>query len=114
MGGAGRKGDLVMPHVKQGEIILIEGNRQCALVLSRDLFNRTGLAVLCPVMKSTSADALHIPVSYPEYEGIAMIEQLKTFDLNKRLYQTIAQLSYDQIQNLTDAVQAIFDYYPYG
>lgn len=103
-----------MAHVHQGEIILFEGSRQCALVLSRDFFNRSGLAVLCPVMKDVSEDALHIPVHMPDLEGTAMVEQLKTFDLNKRVYQKIGRLSYDQIQNITDAVQGIFDYYPYG
>lgn len=103
-----------MAHVHQGEIILFEGSGQCALVLSKDFFNRTGMAIVCPVMKRASEDALHIPVHLPDCEGTAMVEQLKTFDLARRFYQTIGRLSYDQIQNITDAVQGIFDYYPYG
>ena len=103
-----------MEHVQQGEIIILEGSRQHALVLSRDFFNKSGLAVLCPVVKNASKDALHIPVFLPEYEGTAIIEQLKTLDMDKRLYQTVGNLPYDQMQNLADAVQGIFDYYPYG
>ena len=51
-----------MAYVKQGELISLEGTVSHALVLSKDVFNKTGLCIACPVAKKASKDALHIPV----------------------------------------------------
>ena len=47
-----------MNHVKQGDIIELSRSSMQALVLSTDFFNRTGLAVLCPIEKTASEDAV--------------------------------------------------------
>ena len=49
-------------HAEQGEILELQGRVRYVLVLSRDLFNRTGMSIVCPVVENTFEDALHIPV----------------------------------------------------
>lgn len=102
-----------MTQIQQGELLRIEGVKPDVLVLSKDFFNQTGFAVVCPVLSEGRSGALNIAVSAENFSGIAHLENLKSMDLKVRHYKTIGQLSYKQIQNISDAVQGIFDYYPY-
>ena len=98
----------------QGDIIVLESNAMHVLVLSREFFNRSGLAVVCPVNKDAHPDPLHIPLQTADYQGTAMLEHLKSIDLRARLYKTIASVDFSTIQDISDAVQGIFDYYPFS
>lgn len=100
-------------HAEQGEILELQGRVRYVLVLSRDLFNRTGMSIVCPVVDNTFEDALHIPVQTGRVQGTALCEQIISMDLSARFYRNCGKINYMQIQNVTDAVQAIFDYYPY-
>jgi len=103
-----------MNHVKQGDIIELSRSSMQALVLSRDFFNRTGLAVLCPIEKTASEDALHFPINTKHIKGVALCEHLKTVDLKTRFYKTISSLTIEQLQDICDAVQDIFAFYPFS
>ena len=105
---------MVRDCVQQGDIIHLEREKIDALVLSREFFNASGMAVVCPVFPQLKEDALHIPVETEGYSGMAALEQMKSLDLKRRFYGTIGQLSIPQIQNISDAVQGIFEYYPSG
>ena len=105
---------MVNAYVQQGDIIRLESSAIHALVLSRDFFNRSGMAVVCPIFSTLPGDALHIPVSAGQYKGIAAVEQMKSLDLKKRIYTVLTHLDVPQIQNISDAAQGIFDYYPFG
>lgn len=61
-----------------------------------------------------SEDPLHIPVFTDHLKGVAKLEQLRSLDLAARHYTRLGELPFDQIQNVADAVQAIFDYYPFS
>ncbi len=98
----------------QGEIVCLEESGRNVLVVSRDFFNLTGLCVLCPVVSEADPDALHIPVRDGAFSGVVLCEQLKSLDLSKRFYRSVGRLPMEQIMDITDAVQAIFDYYSYG
>lgn len=105
---------MVNSVIKMGEILEPEKSRFPILVLSKEFFNATGMVVACPVVKNASEDALHIPVRTDRFEGIALLEQLKSLDMTARRYRKLGQLMFEQIQNCADAVQSIFDYYPYS
>ena len=100
--------------IHQGEVLELEAGKQRILVVSRDFFNQTGLCVVCPVTAAEEEDPLHIRVTFGNTEGTVLCEHLKTMDLKKRHYRTCGTLELCQIQDVSDAVQAIFDYYPYG
>ena len=103
-----------MTEIQQGEILFLEKNSQHVLVLSREFFNRSGMAVVCPLLNQVSGDALHIDIFTETYTGTAMLEQLRSLDLQARFFRRISRISYEQIQNISDAVQGIFDYHPYS
>lgn len=80
---------------KQGDIIAItfdpqtgheQRGRRPALVISKDLFNRsTGLAIVCPVTNTERGFPFHVPI--PEnrrISGYVMVEQVKSIDFLAR------------------------------
>ena len=105
---------MVMECAQQGDILWLEKEERYVLVLSREFFNATGLAVVCPLSENANPDALHIGITSDKYNGTAMLEHLRSLDLQARYYRKISSISYEQIQDISDAVQGIFDYYPYS
>ncbi len=102
-----------MTVLQQGTMIRLTTMPVHLLVLSREFFNRSGMVVACPVVKTASPDALHIMVSSEHMEGIALLEQLRSIDIQARHYVTIGEIPITQIQNISDAVQDIFSCYPF-
>ena len=105
---------MVMSSVSQGDILRLEKGRFEILVLSKDFFNRSGMIIACPIVKNAPPDALHIPVCTDHFHGTACLEQLKGIDIQTRFYTRIGRIPFVQIQDIADAVQSIFDYYPYS
>ena len=105
---------MVIACAQQGDILWLEKEEQYVLVLSREFFNQSGMSVVCPLRDKAKPDALHIEISSDEYNGTALLEHLRSLDLQARHYRRISGISYEQIQDIADAVQGIFDYYPYS
>lgn len=99
-----------MNLIEQGDILKIENVKEKVLVVSKNFFNRTEQVIVCPIVKKTSFDPLHICFSNDEMKGIVMCEQMKLIDLRIRGYKKISEIKYEDIVNITDAIQAIFDY----
>lgn len=105
--------------INQGSILSIERINTPVLVVSKTYFNKTEQIIACPILSKTSEEysgsvPLHIPVITDGIQGIVLCEQMKLLDLRVRGYKKIAELSMEEIMNITDAIQSIFDYYPFG
>lgn len=85
---------------RQGDIITItfdpqsgheQKGRRPALVVSRELFNRsTGLAIVCPVTNTERGFPFHVPI--PKGSGLTgfiMVEQVKSVDYRSRCARLI-------------------------
>ena len=94
----------------QGDILKVEGIRGDVLVTSKNRFNQTGLAVVCPVLYDVDDAALHIRVQGKEKCGVAICEQLKTLDLNARGFSKLDEVVLSDVMEVSDAIQGIFDY----
>ena len=103
-----------MELISQGEILQLEKSGMYVLVLSREFFNRSGLAVVCPVVEKTFEDALHIAVGTDSFKGVAQLEHLHSMDLHARYFRSVSVIPFAQMQDISDAVQGIFDYYPFS
>lgn len=103
-----------MFEVMQGDILSVEKVGMPILVVSKNFFNRSQQIMACPILKDTTPDPLHIAISTDEIRGIVLCEQVKLIDLCVRGYKKISEIKYEDIMNITDAIQSIFDYYPYG
>ncbi|MCC8102255.1 MAG: type II toxin-antitoxin system PemK/MazF family toxin [Clostridiales bacterium] len=99
--------------ISQGDILKVEKLSFPVLVVSKDFFNRSEQIIACPIQERAIADPLHIPVAWNDTEGIVLCEQLKLLDLRIRGYKKIGELKIERIMDITDAIQSIFDYYPY-
>ena len=80
---------------KQGDIIAItfdpqsgheQKGRHPALVVSKDLFNRsTGLAIVCPITATERGFPFHVPIpKNSKLTGYIMVEQVKSVDFRTR------------------------------
>ena len=96
--------------IEQGDILAVENMKGKFLVVSKNFFNSTEQAVLCPIVQDTFLDPLHIEVEAEDVRGIVMCEQMKLLDLRYRGYKKIGRIHYPDIINITDAIQSIFDY----
>ena len=96
----------------QGWILKIESIKYPVLIVSKDTFNSVSHQVVaCPILANAAENALHIKIDTAEASGVVICEQMRLFDLSVRGYKKIGEIKIDQISNIADAVQSIFDYY---
>ncbi len=102
---------------KQGDIIAItfdpqsgheQKGRRPALVISKDLFNRsTGLAIVCPLTNTERGFPFHVPI--PENSGLTgfiMVEQVKSIDFRTRQAKQIEHTSDELLANVLSILDA--------
>ncbi len=102
---------------RQGDIIAItfdpqsgheQKGRRPALVVSKDLFNRsTGLAIVCPLTNTERRFPFH--VSVPENSsltGFIMVEQVKSIDFRTRRAKRIERATDELLTNVLSILDA--------
>ena len=102
-----------MIDFKQGDIIKIEGYRQQKFVIvSKNSFIKaTGFFHVCPVFKDIPDGPVHIVVKGKgKTVGTVICEQIKAIDPNARKCRREDFLYYEDIMNVSDAIQCIFEY----
>ncbi len=97
-------------RLHQGDIIKIEGIKSPVLVTSKDFFNQTGEIVGCPIFQDNTASPLHIKIRTDNTEGFVQCEKSALLDINVRGFVKTDRISMEDIINITDAIQGIFDY----
>ncbi len=97
-------------YVSQGDIIKIERIRHPVLAVSKDFFNKTGEIIGCPIFEKGEEGPLHIRINTGETAGLVQCEKIALLDLNVRGYRRIDRIDMEDIINITDAIQGIFDY----
>lgn len=101
-----------MLRFEQGDILSVEKIGEPVLVVSKNFFNKTEQAIVCPIVKNTSPDPLHIDIETDTIKGKVLCEQMKLIDLKYRGYKILSAVKYFDIMNITDAIQGIFEYLP--
>lgn len=106
------KGTTLVNSFLQGDIIKIEGKNHLFLIVSNNTFIKyTGAFHICPIIENVENNPLHIAVRTAKgYAGTAICEQLLLFDPSKRPCSKYDDISYDQIMNISDAIQGVFEY----
>ena len=99
-----------MFNAKQGSILKINGISVPVIVVSKDFFNTSGQAIVCPIYKDIAPGPLHIELDAAPVKGVVLCEQVKYVDLRRRGFTKVTDAySYD-IMNISDAIMGIFDY----
>ncbi|MCR4566979.1 MAG: type II toxin-antitoxin system PemK/MazF family toxin [Pseudobutyrivibrio sp.] len=102
---------MVVSKVEQGDILKFERIKQPVLVISKNFFNEENEIMGCPIFKTNDIPSpLHIEINYNDGSGVVHCEQVHLLDLNLRGYKRIGRISIEEIMNITDAIQSIFDY----
>lgn len=96
--------------IEQGDIIKAEGLKGFYLIVSKNFFNMTEQAILCPIADDASPDPLHIMIRTDEVAGAVLCEQMRMVDLRYRGLKRISRIPYEVVIDVTDAIQGIFDY----
>ena len=102
---------------KQGDIIAItfdpqsgheQKGRRPALVVSKDLFNRsTGMAIVCPVTNTERGLPFHVAVSKDsKLTGFIMVEQVKSVDFRARRAQRIEYVNDELLSEVLSILDA--------
>ena len=102
-----------MTEYYQGDIIKISGfNRQLFVIVSKNAFIKaTGIFHVCPMISGIPAGPVHIEVEGRNGEsGTVICEQIKAIDPKARGCNRVDLLSYENIMNVSDTVQGIFEY----
>lgn len=96
--------------IEQGDILKVEKIKGYVLVVSKNFFNLSESAFMCPIANLASPDPLHISISTDELSGVVLCEDVKRLDLRERGFKRIGRIKYEDIIDITDAIQSIFDY----
>ncbi len=95
---------------RQGDILKIERIAHPVLVVSKNFFNSSGEIIGCPIYENSTESPLHICVAANEIQGYVQCEKLALLDLNVRGYKKISEIIMNDMINIADAIQGIFDY----
>ena len=102
-----------MKDYSQGDIVKINGYGKTLFVItSKNAFIKAlGVFHVSPLLSSISEGPLHIYVKGKKgTEGTAICEQLKLIDPSARAVNPVDTLKYEDIMNISDAIQGMFEY----
>lgn len=97
-------------ELRQGDILRIERISHPVLIVSKDFFNSSGEIIGCPIYDKSTMSPLHIYISTDEMHGYVQCEKLALLDLNIRGHKRIGRIVINDMMNIADAIQGIFDY----
>ena len=99
-----------MHAIEQGNLLKVSGLSYPVIVVSNNFFNKSGKAIVCPIVRNALPGPLHIHLKDDNAEGYVLCEQVKYLDLQARRFSRIGEASYYDTINISDAVMGIFDY----
>ncbi len=97
--------------VEQGEIIKIKGLGHLAAVISKDSYNESGMAVVCPVVQEKPFSTFEVEIMVDETVLYVASDGLRQLDLESREYTRVARMPYSKLIYVIDKAQSVLDYY---
>ena len=99
-----------MLRAEQGDIVMVASISWPFVVVSKNFFNESGLVMACPILPTAVRGPLRIWCESIRNPGYVYCEQLRVVDLNTRRFSRIDAVSYNDLIDIVDAIQGIFDY----
>jgi len=96
-----------MDQVGQGDVLRIHGFKMPVVVVSNDYFNRTGNAIVCPVVQKAEEGPLHFDLETEQVKGRILCEQVHYVNLSNRYYSRLAGLEYFSMMDVSDAIMCL-------
>ena len=103
-----------MIRAEQGDILRVSGINWPVIVVGNDHFNQIGEAIVCPILKNITQNAIHLPIHVSaaagEIQGHIACEHLRHVDLNVRRYSRLTSLQLTDYLDISDTLIALFDF----
>ena len=99
-----------MARFEQGDLLKIDGIQQPVIVVSNDVFNQSGKAIVCPIVQSAQEGPLHIKLKDSSVQGVVLCEQVRYLDLAARRFHKLTATHYFDIMDISDAVVSMIEY----
>ena len=99
-----------MAAFEQGDLLKIDGIQQPVIVVSNNVFNESGKAIVCPIVANAQEGPLHIALKDSPVQGVVLCEQVRYLDLGARRFSKVAAMHYFDIMDISDAVMGMFEY----
>ena len=99
-----------MLKAEQGDILKVASLPYPFIVVSKNFFNESGLVMGCPILPNAVPGPLRIFCDSIQTPGYVYCEQLRIVDLNIRRFSKKDTVSYNELIDIVDAIQSIFDY----
>ncbi|WP_294242216.1 type II toxin-antitoxin system PemK/MazF family toxin [Pseudobutyrivibrio sp.] len=96
--------------VEQGDIIQIENINDLALVISKNQYNESEKAIICPILKNSIGSTFEIEFLFNEQSYYVICDNVKQIDLRPRFYSKKGTIPLNKLMFVTDMLQAIIDY----
>ena len=99
-----------MNTIRQGDILKIEGIKFPVYVASKDFFNSTEEIIGCAITSSATLNPLRFFIITDSFSGYVHCEKIKLLDLKTRGFSIISHVCQNDIMEISDIIQGIFDY----
>ncbi len=99
-----------MVKAEQGDILKVDSLQYPLVVVSKNFFNQSGLVMACPILPDAVRGPLRIWCGNIRQPGFVYCEQLRVVDLKSRRFSKTDSVPYDDLMDIVDAIQSIFDY----
>lgn len=99
-----------MAQFEQGDLLKIDGIQQPVIVVSNNVFNQSGKAIVCPIVQSAQEGPLHIKLKDSSVQGVVLCEQVRYLDLAARRFHKLTATHYFDIMDISDAVVSMIEY----
>jgi len=103
----------------QGDIVFLDfnpqsgheqsGRRPGVIISNNQFFQRSRLAIVCPITNTDNKFPLHIPLDHrTKTTGVILTEHIKCLDVVSRRVQYIEKLPYDLLKKTLAYIKAFF------
>ncbi len=99
-----------MLKAEQGDILKVTSIQYPLVVVSKNFFNESGMVMACPILPAAVRGPLRIWCGEIREPGFVFCEQLRVLDLRVRRFSKTGSVSYNDLIDIVDAIQSIFDY----
>ena len=102
-----------MKDLSQGDVVKVSGfSKRLFIIVSKNAFIKsTGVFHICPLLPDIPGGPLHIVVKGKKgTSGTVACEHIKLIDPSVRSVNRIDRLSYEDVMNVSDAIQGVFEY----
>ena len=96
--------------VEQGNIISEASIRYPLLVVSKNTYNQSGCAIVCPITETNASD-LGYQIDLNGHSAFVQCDNLRMLNLSQRSWRHLSDIRTVQLVNVLSRINSIFDIY---